>query len=184
MPDGSRIASAPEPSRGEIAQDLFRDHIDLARLNRTLKGSVNRSNAAISTVQRPAAASQPPRELQEERESVVEATDEVSDRFQSADRATCRMLSQLLKITVRAAAIASVVTLIWPSSGLMIRSPLPQVPDARASLIGIHGAVTGAPISPEVSPAPGRARALPTLPPLSGTDGTVQPSRHSGQPGR
>ena len=145
MPDGSRINSAPEPSRGEIAQDLFRDHIDLARLNRTLKGSVNRSNAAVPSVERPVVASQPPRELREERESVVEATDEVSGRFQSADRATCRMLSQFLKITVRAAAIASVVTLNWPSTGLMIRSPLPQVPDAQATLIGIHGAVTGAP---------------------------------------
>lgn len=184
MPDGSRINSAPEPSRGEIAQDLFRDHIDLARLNRTLKGSVARSNVAIPSAERPVAASQPPLELRAKRESVVEATDEVSDRFESADRATYRMLSQFLKITARAAAIASAVTLIWPSTGLMIRSPLPQVPDAQASLIGIHGAVTGAPISPEVSPVPGRARALPTLPPLSGTDGTVQPSRHSGQPGR
>ena len=136
MPDGSRIDPAPEPSRGEIAQDLFRDHIDLARLNRTLTGSLNRSNAAIPSVERSVTASQPPREFREERESVVEATDEVSARFESADRATVRMPSQFLKITTRAAAIASVVTLIWPSTGLMTRSPLPQVPDAQASLIG------------------------------------------------
>ena len=181
MPDGSRIDPAPEPSRGEIAQDLFRDHIDLARLNRTLKGSVNRSNAAIPSVERPVAASQPPRELREGRESVVSTTDGIPVRFEHSERPIQSSPARRSKQAPGAVILSMVLAVVWPSTGEMNRDTLNQAPAIHASVPPMpgEGLATGEPMVPEYALAPRRVRDVLALPPLQATDDVARSSSNS-----